>query len=581
MPAAGLDFQPCKRSPTITELEENERRQGRRSARINIGNQMDRWMALKCGLGLWKNEEVAKMLLDSWSTVTGICLDDGTEDASSETDVKKRTSTDHVKDEMDRPQLDTEYDEDLPILERQLEDWEICLGVKTPSHNVTPVSSALKPEAEQQKSSFLNDQTQTLQHTQGSQQKVILPLVKNLAEVHSCHQTSLNLKHPRLTKPDAIPGQQGTPRHLIFFPGTGGKPLLVLPDIQYTSVASGISTTSLTVSRSESKTSSLSNDNNVVTTTSSSNTLPLMSTDNAMQHSNFGHVTHSDCNTMGIRCEDIKQEPVSEEKHYNNVNLDNEIKMETEYQMFTSKQRNTQVVIQALPGNHSNTQAVNQVLTGNHSNPQTVNHVICTGHVNQQSESPVLVRRDYGNGDANDIVLNMYCSSDDDFEEGNENPTTQLSADLNKKTSQTKSKRFTTLKSRPTKKHKARSSGDTGSTVMCPYPKKGHRESEDTGNCYRSERLRKKGRISFIELMKGNVVFEKDKTGNIYAKEREACNETESNGKIENSNDRQDIVGSRKKSALTYDDYRNHSDSNDDEHRESDSPNALSETNSD
>ncbi|OWF43500.1 uncharacterized protein LOC110459662 [Mizuhopecten yessoensis] len=64
----------------VSEENKKERKQGwdrkEQKSRICLGKQIGRWMAVKVSIGLSKNEDVAKMLLDSWCLINSFFVDD-------------------------------------------------------------------------------------------------------------------------------------------------------------------------------------------------------------------------------------------------------------------------------------------------------------------------------------------------------------------------------------------------------------------------------------------------------------------------------------------------------------------------
>ncbi|OWF43499.1 uncharacterized protein LOC110459651 [Mizuhopecten yessoensis] len=477
------------------KTEENDQRFSRRANRITIGNQMQRWLTLKAIVGLWKNEEVAKMLMDSWSSTNGIYLEDG-----SFTELPEKDASPVPKEEEES--IEDDY-EDLPILERQLEDWEVLSRMKTTVPDITdsksspPASAALQPNLKS--SAFHHGLIQTAQRTQSHQhsQIQILPQVKNLQQVQNSHeiQKSQLAQIPEkqqflsLQTQNAAPGQPGVNMHWMFFPKTGGKPLLVLPNtgIGPKSVVTGGCIVPSTVTGSASKVLPLTKDNSQVTMispkvsssrTSPGKCLPVLSTNSVLQPSNFEQVAHSDCNITQLKFEGIKSEPESEEELDNKVNKTNQVSPDTSY------------------------------------------------HTSGL--------------EADDIVLNLYCSSGDDADDDDDNDEDD---DEIHRPQILKPSLSTSDKNKTTKKHKASKPVDAANKDINPSPKKVNVESSDTVKCFRSERLRKRGRISFVELLKGNVVFEKGKNGKIYAKERVTAIKTTSSVKVQRSKERNPIVG--------------------------------------
>ncbi|XP_069120260.1 uncharacterized protein [Argopecten irradians] len=69
------------RRNTLVSLEDRHERKkhrdrDRQKSRICVGQQIGRWMAVKVSIGLAKNEDVAKMLLDSWCLINSFFVDE-------------------------------------------------------------------------------------------------------------------------------------------------------------------------------------------------------------------------------------------------------------------------------------------------------------------------------------------------------------------------------------------------------------------------------------------------------------------------------------------------------------------------
>ncbi|XP_060068086.1 zinc finger protein 354B-like [Ylistrum balloti] len=77
----------------------------RHKSRICVGQQIGRWMAVKVSIGLSKNEDVAKMLLDSWCLINSFFVDDHgnfpAKDSSPEIQTKKTVSPHHLQHQKD------------------------------------------------------------------------------------------------------------------------------------------------------------------------------------------------------------------------------------------------------------------------------------------------------------------------------------------------------------------------------------------------------------------------------------------------------------------------------------------------
>ncbi|XP_033761373.1 GATA zinc finger domain-containing protein 14-like [Pecten maximus] len=572
-------------------LKVNARQLSRGGSRINIGKQMNRWLALKAGMRMWKNEEVAKMLLDSWSSVNGIILDDGSElpaeEESSDTEVQN-----------DEPEVYNEIDElpidngNLPILERRLEDWEISASQKTPCQDVVPEASHVStPVAEKPdlKSPCLLEPTQTLKQTESHQHIQISPPVKN--QVHDCNQkgkiqivkTTQNIDLQGLL--NAVPIPAGAIKHLVLYPQTGV--LIVFYSIlslgQVTQSDSDTSPIIREIIKQE-PVSEEEIDDNVGTSKQVNLEAEVISSSHGNQeivkqevnssHGNQQTVKQEVYNNHGnqqdvnqilnsnlgnqqnvnqiLSCNYGNQQDVNQiinsnhgnKQDVNRILSGNRGNQQDVNQIINSNHGNKQDVNQILNGNHGNQQDVNQIINSNHGNKQDVNQILNSNHGNKQDAIQIL-RSDNETGEAgDDIVLNMYCSSDDDADdesdESDEKTTTpNMSGNAHKEVNQAKIKYPTTEAKQATRKRGTNFSSDADGAVMSPSrPKKVHLESDDTVNSYRSERLRKRGKISFVELLKGNVVFKKNRKGEIYAKEREGFSETESSGKTEPSKGR-------------------------------------------
>ncbi|XP_033732781.1 zinc finger and SCAN domain-containing protein 12-like [Pecten maximus] len=101
--------QRLKRGTLVSDKERRERKQGmdrqRQKSRICVGEQIGRWMAVKVSIGLSKNEDVAKMLLDSWCLINSFYVDDHGnfpgKDCSTEIQSNKTVSPHHLPDQRD------------------------------------------------------------------------------------------------------------------------------------------------------------------------------------------------------------------------------------------------------------------------------------------------------------------------------------------------------------------------------------------------------------------------------------------------------------------------------------------------
>lgn len=439
------------------------------------------------------------------------------------------------------------------------------------------------------KSSVHQNTIQTLKHSDSHQRLLAIPKVDNqVVQIQKAQGKPQTASLRTLLTEKTVPCLPKTNKHLLLVPDTVGMPmLLLLPDGKLVPAESCKNSCDITASISQTKKDNIFTPFTSTTAhhfiTSKSGRSSVTSNTSVSQYCNIGQTPstvvgnvpkslnqtvrlsnvntcslshhdkrkqalHSRIVTSSVLCKNIKQEEDIRDKVKSDTQIsDTENRdicgsQELMKQGVESNLGNQQVVkpvSRCIHGNkldasqtNNNKQDVNQIRSSIHGNKPDLKQIQSSKHDSQQRNVIQIFRSDNDGGAVDsDLVLNMYCSTDEDADdEGDETKTgSKLEVSL------TKRKLIKTERKQAKRKHTACVSSDTDVTPNCV---KQHLEPHTTTS-YRSERLRKRAKISFTELLKGNVVFKKGRNGEVYAQERgETSSETEYIGKPDLSKDK-------------------------------------------